>query len=178
MLVYCFDYRSREFVGACELGPTDRDPRNPTAFLVPGNAVVTPPPIVADRQVAIWGGAEWSIVSDHRDEIWYDPEGRAIVIEELGDPAALGLSPDAPPPPIPEITRRQLRLWMLQHGHDDVAIRSAIDALEEPQRSRALIEYEDAGAYQRSHPLFDLIGPAFEMAPADIDQAFREAALL
>lgn len=178
MLVYCFDYRTREFVGACELGPTDVDPRNPDAFLVPGNAVADPPPALEDKQAAVWGGAAWSIVPDHRGEIWWDQGGRPVVIEELGDPSALGLSPDAPPPPIPEITRRQLRLWMLNAGHDDAAIRAAIATLDEPDRSHALIEYEDATTFQRSHHLFDLLGPAFGLASADIDQAFREAALL
>ncbi|WP_276199672.1 hypothetical protein [Chelatococcus sp. XZ-Ab1] len=79
---------------------------------------------------------------------------------------------------IPDITRRQLRLWMFGAGHDDAAIRAAIETLAEPERSQALIEYEDATTFQRSHHLFDLLGPAFGLAPADIDLAFREAARL
>ncbi|MBB4019576.1 hypothetical protein GGR16_004631, partial [Chelatococcus caeni] len=101
--------------------------------------------------------------------------GEPVLVDDDGVPRESYALEDAP---IADITRRQLRLWMLSAGHDDAAIRAAIATLDEPERSQALIEYEDASTYQRSHPLFDLIGPAFEMTPADIDQAFREAALM
>ena len=101
--------------------------------------------------------------------------GEPVLVDDGGVPRESYQLEDAP---IPDITRRQLRLWMLNAGHDDAAIRAAIATLDEPARSQALIEYEDASTYQRSHPLFDLIGPAFEMTPADIDQAFREAVTL
>lgn len=101
--------------------------------------------------------------------------GEPVLVDDDGVPRESYQLEDAP---IPDITRRQLRLWMLNAGHDDTAIRAAIATLAEPERSQALIEYEDASTYQRSHPLFDLIGPAFNMTPTDVDQAFREAAAL
>lgn len=85
---------------------------------------------------------------------------------------------DSPVAPIPVITRRQLRLWLFSQGKSLEDVKAFIEAMPEPSRSIALIEMEDAGTFERSHALFDLVGPTLGFTPEEMDQGFREAALL
>ena len=100
---------------------------------------------------------------------------------------AMFVAPPLPPPPPPTprvpnaVTRRQLRLWLVRHGYTLAQIEALIDALPEPQRTEARIEWEDATQYERGHPLLrqlagqllDLEGAALDTA---LDQAFTQAA--
>lgn len=88
----------------------------------------------------------------------------------------------APEPPAPTdlpITRRQLRTALVLAGFPADAIPQAIGQISDPQkRALALIDWEDAPYYVRSHPLFSdpeaTAGMGLE--PAEID-AMWEAAL-
>jgi len=85
----------------------------------------------------------------------------------------------APPAPIPSITRRQLRLWLLSNGKTDADVRAVIAAIPDPtQRAAALIEWEDATTYERAHPLVTMLGAALGFSAEALDAAFREAAAL
>jgi len=94
--------------------------------------------------------------------------------------------PPSPPPPstprVPNaVTRRQLRLWLVRNGYTLAQVETLIDALPEPQRTEARIEWQDATQYERGHPLLrqlagqllDLEGAALDTA---LDQAFTQAA--
>lgn len=78
--------------------------------------------------------------------------------------------------PVPKPTRRQLRLWLVRNGHSLAAVDAAIDAMPEPDRSEALIEWQDASEYDIEHPTVQDIGAALGIT--DLAQAAREAALL
>ena len=100
---------------------------------------------------------------------------------------AMFVAPPPPPPPpstprVPNaVTRRQLRLWLVRHGFTLAQVEALIDALPEPQRTEARIEWQDATQYERGHPLLrqlarqllDLDGAALDTA---LDQAFTQAA--
>jgi hypothetical protein len=47
------------------------------------------PPVLLDKQAAIWRNSFWEIVPDHRGETWYDPYD-LVVVSELGNPADKG----------------------------------------------------------------------------------------
>lgn len=88
----------------------------------------------------------------------------------------------APPPPItpaaPPLTRRQLRLGLLAMGITSAQVEEAIGDLPEPDRSVALIEWQDASVYLRTHPLVDQIAAALDMDAEALDAAWAEAATL
>ena len=95
--------------------------------------------------------------------------------------------PPPPPPPTPRVpnavTRRQLRLWLVRHGYTLAQVEALIDALPEPQRTEARIEWQDATQYERGHPLLRQLAGALlkldkEELDATLDRAFREAAAL
>jgi hypothetical protein len=79
--------------------------------------------------------------------------------------------------PIPEITRRQLRLWLVRQGIPLASIEAAIDQLPEPARTEAMIEW-DGSVFQRANPLIDQIGAEIGLSSEQMDQGFREAALI
>lgn len=81
------------------------------------------------------------------------------------------------PARLPAIKARQLRLWL--HGAGLLEqIPALIEALPEPRRTPARIEWEYATDYEREHPLVLQLGAALGMSAAEIDMAWRQAAAL
>lgn len=103
------------------------------------------------------------------------PDGvvtRDMVPEEIAE------IPQAGPAPLPDLTRRQLRLWLLAAGKEDADVRAAIATIPGAgARKAALIEWEDSTVFQRAHPLIEPIANLLGLTtPAAIDAAWREAA--
>lgn len=109
---------------------------------------------------------------------------------EAGPDVAVGWTWDgetfaAPAPPSPEelralippVTRRQARLALLGAGLLDDA-EAALNNLDEPQRTAALIEWQDASVFQRDHPLIAAIGGALGLSESQVDDLFTQAAAL
>ena len=72
---------------------------------------------------------------------------------------------------------RQARIALL-HAGKLAAVDAAIDALPEPQRSVARIEWDYSSAVRRHQPLVQALGPALGLSEAAIDQLFVLAATL
>lgn len=129
----------------------------------------------------VWADAAWTTVSAQVDgeAVFFpaDPENRHYAALLAAD-VVIGayVVPAAPPAALVPITRRQLRLTLLAHGHL-AAVEPAIAALPEPDRSVALIEWQDASEYRRDHPLIAQIGAALDLDAASIDAMWREALL-
>lgn len=82
---------------------------------------------------------------------------------------------DLPPPPLPDLTRRQFRLGLLNAGLLD-AVDAAIEALPEPDRSVAKIEYGDGARFVRTDPWIAALADPLGLAEAEIDALWRWAA--
>lgn len=86
--------------------------------------------------------------------------------------------PPAPPVPTPSsVTMRQARLALLAAGKL-AGVDAAIDALPEPSRTQARIEWEYSQDVERSNPLLSLIAPALGLGDNDLDALFVQAAML
>lgn len=82
---------------------------------------------------------------------------------------------DPPPPPVPSaVTMRQARLALLGEGLL-AQVDSAIDGLNEPQRTAARIEWEYATELRRDHPLVAALGGALELTEQQVDDLFVAA---
>jgi len=108
----------------------------------------------------------------------YDAVTRKTIVDQNWQP-----EPEAVlSPPVPAaVTRRQLRMWLVRNGYTLAQVEARIDALPEPQRTEARIEWEDATQFERRHPLLrQLAGQLLrldkEALDAALDAAFREAA--
>ena len=91
--------------------------------------------------------------------------------------------PLPPQPPPAAVTRRQLRLWLVRNGYTLAQVEALIDALPEPQRTEARIEWQDATQFERGHPLLrQLAGQLLKTGGKELDtaldEAFRQAAAL
>lgn len=108
---------------------------------------------------------------------------------ELPDGAGIGWGYEGgaflPPVPV-EVTpvlsplsRRQLRLALLSIGVTADDIEAYIAAIPDPQdRAAALIEWQDASAYERGHPLLVDIAAAMGLVAEQVDVLWIWAAAL
>lgn len=81
-----------------------------------------------------------------------------------------------PMPPVPSsVTMRQARLALLGAGKL-AAVESAIDALSEPAKTAARIEWDYSNDVRRHNGLVASLGPALGLTDAEIDALFRVAA--
>ena len=83
---------------------------------------------------------------------------------------------ERPMPPVPSsVTMRQARLALLGAGKL-AAVESAIDALSEPAKTAARIEWDYSNEVRRHNGLVASLGPALGLTDAEIDALFRVAA--
>lgn len=90
------------------------------------------------------------------------------------------LPPDPPPgpPPVPaEVTMRQARLALLGAGLL-AGVTAAIDALPEPTRTAARIEWEYSTTVQRHRGIVQQLGASLGMSSAQLDALFIAAAAI
>ena len=95
-------------------------------------------------------------------------------------PEEIAALPQLPPASLPDITRRQLRLWLLGAGKDDNDVRTAIATIPDQMAQKAaVIEWEDSTLFKRDHPLIAYIAPMLGLnTPEAIDAAWFEATRL
>jgi hypothetical protein len=81
------------------------------------------------------------------------------------------------PRPILEVTMRQARLALLNAGLLD-SVQSAIDALPEPTKSQANIEWEYSNTLKRAQPLVAALASQIPLTSVQLDELFAVAATL
>lgn len=91
------------------------------------------------------------------------------------DGETLAPPPEQPVPTPSSITMRQARLALLAAGKL-AGVDAAIDALPEPHRSAARIEWEYANSVERNSDLTLMMGAALELDGSAIDAIFVVAA--
>lgn len=86
-------------------------------------------------------------------------------------------TPPAVAAAVPTVSRRQARRALLAADLlDDVE--AAINALPEPARSAALIDWQDAAEFARDWPLLITLAAALGLSAAQVDDLFAAAAAL
>lgn len=82
------------------------------------------------------------------------------------------------PPRVPDITRRQLLLALLERGIEESQVDDAIAAFPDGKaRAQARIEWRYSTTYQRQHPLIEQLGvQLLGVGGEALDEMFRQAA--
>lgn len=108
---------------------------------------------------------------------WAPPDGcTAIPTDQLPD--GWQYAPDTSPVPT-QVSARQIRLWLVQHGVSLAAVEQAIDAIpDQTTRDSVRVEWEYAPHVERSHPWLVPLAQALGLDEGQVDAAFREAATL
>jgi len=157
-------------------GLADASPLEPGVFLVPANATTIQPPSVAANQAAVFNGASWEVVPDHRGEVYYLADGSQHTITELGVTPPVGSSPIKPEPTIEQI-RAGMRVsaWQLRRALTQLNLREAVEAAiaQSDQDTKDMWEYSTT--YERMHPMVSAIATALNKTDADIDELFNLA---
>lgn len=83
-----------------------------------------------------------------------------------------------PTPTIPDVTPRQMRQALVLMGVSLETIESALDALPEPHKSLARIEWEYSVAFQRQRPLVSQVAALLGWDSNQLDQLWYFAASL
>ena len=97
----------------------------------------------------------------------------------LGDAYADGtFTPHAVVLPVPaEVTMRQARLALLGAGLLD-GVETAINAMTEPAKTKARVEWDYSNTLRRDHPLVATLGTGLGLTGEQLDGLFRAAAVL
>ena len=122
----------------------------PTDGLAIGWVRADAPPALNDGQCAVFAGDSWVI---------YDAEPAVVV-------------------PVPtEVTMRQARLALHAAGKL-AAVNTAIEALPDPPKTAARIEWEYSNAVRRDSQFVALLGPTLGLDAAALDALFVAASKL
>lgn len=84
-------------------------------------------------------------------------------------------NPGTPATAVITVTRRQA-LRALDAAGLTAAVENAINALPEPQRSRARIDWDNAAEFRRDFPLLAQLAASMGLAAAQVDALFAAAA--
>lgn len=85
-----------------------------------------------------------------------------------------------PVPSIPEnVSARQIRLWLIQHGISLAQVDAAINEIpDQLQQDSIRVEWEYAPYVERSHPMLGPLAMALGLTEEQINQAFVEASII
>ncbi|WP_412032930.1 hypothetical protein ACLIR7_14990 [Nitratireductor aquimarinus] len=116
--------------------------------------------------------AEYAVRPD--DPYGMGPHVAQAVAEwiDAGNPVV----PYVPPTPedlrasMPPLSARQLRLGLIANGITLASVQAAVDGIADPTaREMALVEWEYATTFERTHSLISQIGSALNLTPEEID---------
>lgn len=176
MKIYHYSEKTGEYLGE-SVAPLDPIEKKP---LIPARATNEAPPATGENQAAVWIDDAWQIVDDFRGFVGYDETGEKHEIKELNqkpDPNWTAEPPELPPAPITVVTMRQARLALLGAGLLD-QVNGAIEALPEPDRTAAAIEWEYAGVVERDGPITQTLAGALGLTEQQLNDLFTTAATL
>lgn len=101
-----------------------------------------------------------------------DPNTWEVLLDSTDDLPLLSAIPK-------NVSARQIRLWLVQHGFQLSQIETAIDNIEDPMaREIVRIEWEYAPYVERSHAWLVPLAQSLGLSEEQIDQAFREASTI
>lgn len=76
------------------------------------------------------------------------------------------------------VTRKQLKLQLTLSGFNMSTIDTAINSLPEPNKSIALISWNDSSEFDRNNPLLQALASMLGLTDSELDQIFIDASKL
>ena len=96
-----------------------------------------------------------------------------------GTVVGMNQSADETPTVPASVSARQIRLWLVRHGISLASVDAAIDAIpDQLERDSVRVEYDYAPYVERSHPMLVPLASSLVLTEEQVDQAFREAAVI
>lgn len=129
------------------------------------------PLVVGDVTIVSWDGFSYV---DTTGRTYWSGAAQATA----ADATDAVTTPRTPPAPVPtRVTRRQLLLALFSgHAITRANIRAALEAIPDAtQREAALIEFDEATEFERSHALIGQLAAVFSLSSSQVDAVFRAA---
>lgn len=80
---------------------------------------------------------------------------------------------------MPSLTARQLRLGLIANGIMPSQVQSVLEAMPEgPSRESALVEWEYASSFERTHPLIASVSAGLSLTDEQVDAMWMKAVSL
>lgn len=176
-------------------GLADQDPVDVENWLVPAHACLDAPPTAGAHQVVVRVNNVWKLLPDYRGHIYFTADGSRHEIETFNlnlpdgaietPPPSSGyvweggvwVLPSKPPTIVEKVTMRQARLALHTEGLLP-QVEVAINALQEPARTAARIEWDYSSEVIRDKPFVALLATALGLDETELDDLFTAASLL
>ena len=84
--VYNYNPDTGEYLG---LETAHESPMEPGVYLLPAHSTEAEPPEAGEHQAAVYRNGAWTLVEDHRGEVWYD-----TATQERHEIKTLGIVPE------------------------------------------------------------------------------------
>lgn len=121
---------------------------------IPPRTILDTPPTLAAGEMAVWAGG-WTV---------------AVEPPEVSTPIEA-------PAVLPALTRRRLRLALLSIDIRSADVEAVINAIPDVgARDWAMVEWQDAGEYERRHPLLLDLQQVFDLPDLHVDTLWVWAA--
>lgn len=87
MNVHHYDSTTGEYIHstAASLDPLATEQAGEPVYLLPARATWLAPPAAGEGEVAVWRDAAWTLVPDHRGQVYWLPDGTQYTITALGE---------------------------------------------------------------------------------------------
>ena len=109
-----------------------------------------------------------TVSTSHDGVVTYSPpltDEQATMVKRAVERGGFGVPPDF-------ITRRQLRRWLIKHGIAIDTVRARLSSLPEPDRSLALVDFDDAATYESANPIVLMLAAQLGL---EVSAVFSEA---
>lgn len=180
MQIWNYNPATGELVGASTADP---DPTSEGSWLIPAHATSVAPPAAQSGLAAVFSGASWSMVADHRGETWWlttqqynDVPG--LVINSLGDPAAADLTQTEPPAPPVVVQPIVVTAWQIRKALTQLGLRAAVEAYVAAADQDTKDGWEYAADFEQGNSMIETAAAAIGKTPGDVDGLFALAKTL
>lgn len=150
-------------------GLADADPMDSENYLIPANATIKEPPQVGEKQAALFIDNEWSVVPDHRNEVWYDENRNEITIDEVNFEPDPEWTLQPKPKNIEELKQEKLADI---NSEFDKSMQPIINGIPSIERESWKKQEEEARSYQANNsaatPLIDALSASRGVTKAEL----------
>ena len=161
-------------------GTADPDQLTPGKWLYPAHSTTLKPPTIVDGYARVFRGDGWTLVEDHRGEVWWTAEGRPVEVTDLGDPRTAGLLSSEPNKPTPDplplpitVAASSAKLTL----DDDGLYQQVEDICRNHPVSAVRIFWESANTWIEDNPYVQAIGVELGLSDEMVHAMFERALL-
>lgn len=155
----------------------DPHPIEEGEWLIPAYATTTAPGAPQAGHAYQFVGNGWTIVADHRGEVWWKADAKLntapVVIDFIGDPALQGLTQVEPPAPPLVVSA-----WQIRKALSRLGLRAAVESYIAAADQDTKDGWQFAPEFERDNGMIAIAAADLGKTPEEIDALFALAKTL